>query len=255
MMAENYRYMDEVELLRRLNLDRRFGDVYYGEGEYLHDCRDLWYTESGDLTWRGRGLLGVYCTHSLGPLLYITGDRVRSVSAMIVQGGKFDPKVTKPTLTLMNMETDAGRVFRVRVDHTSPRPHQMAYYALQGTHGSFESWRGNGDTSKIWLDDTHQPSTVSGGAEWHPVSEFAEQYIPDRLAAPPEARHGGHGTSEFWLLKDFLAALRGERDIPIDVHRALDYTLPGIIAMESAATGGTPLPVPDSRTFADTPVS
>ena len=93
MMAENYRFLDEVELLKRIHDDGRFGDVYYGEGEYLHDCRDLWYTETGELTWRGKGFLGVYCTHSLGPLLYITGDRVKSVSAMIVPGGKFDPNV------------------------------------------------------------------------------------------------------------------------------------------------------------------
>jgi hypothetical protein len=155
----------------------------------------------------------------------------------------------------MNLETDGQRVFRVRVDHTSPRPHQMAYYGLQGTNGSFESWRGNGDTSKIWLEDAHEASHVGRDtAQWHPVSDFAERYIPDRLAAPPEARHGGHGTSEFWLLKDFLAAIRGKRDIPIDVHRALDYTLPGILALESAASGGTPLLVPDSRSFADTTV-
>jgi predicted dehydrogenase len=250
MLAENYRFFDEVELLKRLHDDGRFGELYYGEGEYLHDVRDLWYTETGELTWRGRGYLGVYCTHSLGPLLYITGDRVTAVSALAVPGGKFDPRVTKPTMTLMQMQTAGGLVLRVRVDHTSPRPHQMAYYALQGTKGAFESWRGNGDTSKIWLEDTHEPSAVSGGAEWHPVSDFAEQYIPDRLAAPPEARHGGHGTSEFWLLKEFLAAVHGEGAIPIDVHRALDYTVPGILAVASADAGGAPQVVPDSRTFA-----
>ena len=144
-------------------------------------------------------------------------------------------------------------MFRVRVDHTSPRPHQMAYYALQGTTGAFESWRGMGDTSKIWLGDVHEPSSVRGGpgtAQWHPVSDLAERYIPDRLAAPPEARQGGHGTSEFWLLKDFLAAIRGERDIPIDVHRALDYTMPGILALISAGAGGASQAVPDSRAFA-----
>src|SRR5699024_8183221 len=42
MLAENYRYLDEVELTRRMYADGRFGDVYYAEAEYLHDCRDLW---------------------------------------------------------------------------------------------------------------------------------------------------------------------------------------------------------------------
>jgi hypothetical protein len=127
----------------------------------------------------------------------------------------------------------------------------MAYYALQGTRGSAESWRGNGDASKIWLEDRDEPSRVSGeGAQWHNLADLGPATIPDRLAAPPEAREGGHGTSEYWLLQDFLAAARGERPAPIDVHRALDYTVPGILAIDSAAAGGAPREVPDSRAAA-----
>jgi predicted dehydrogenase len=249
MMGENYRYLDEVELVKRIHADGRFGDVYFGEGEYIHDCRDLWYDESGELTWRGKGLIGVYCTHSLGPLLYITGDRVKTVSALAVPGGKFDSKVSMATMYLLQMVTEGGATFRVRVDHVSPRPHQMAYYSLQGTKGSYEAWRGNGDTSKIWLEDAYGPSKFHDAPSWHPLSDFAEEYIPDRLAAPAEARTGGHGNSEYWMLKDFQDAVRGKIAPPIDVHRALDYTLPGIVALESAELRGAPLAVPDSRLF------
>jgi predicted dehydrogenase len=250
MMAENYRYMDEVELLKRLNDDHRFGDVYYAEGEYLHDCKDLWFDADGNVTWRGRGRYGVYCTHSLGPLLYITGDRVKTVSALAVPGGKFNPVNQRPTMYTMQMVTDGGIVLKVRVDSVSPRPHQMHYYSVQGTKGSFESWRGHGDSSKVWLEDEHETSHVGGEtAQWHPAAEQAEKYTPERLSVGQEARLGGHGTSEYWLLKDFLAAVRGEMPMPIDVYRALDYTIPGILAVESADGFGTPIEVPDPRTF------
>ena len=43
------------------------------------------------------------------------------------------------------------------------------------------------------------------------------------------------------------AAARRERPAPIDVYRALDYTLPCLAAAESAAAGGAPVPVPDPR--------
>ena len=247
MMAENYRYLDEVELLKRLHDAGRFGEVYYGEGEYLHDCRGLWRDEDGSLTWRGRGNLGVYITHSLGPLLYILADRATSVSALAVPGGKFDPEVDNPTMHLAHLTTTRGATLRVRVDHVSPRPHQMAYYALQGTIGAYEAWRGFGDESKVWLGDEHEPSLFHAPAEWHALADQAARTIPDRLAAPAEARLGGHGTSEYWLLHDFLAAARSEIASPIDVHTALDYTLPGICALESAKQGGTPITVPDSR--------
>lgn len=249
MLAENYRYLDEVELLKRLHDVGRFGDLYFGEGEYLHDCRGLWLADDGSLTWRGRGELSVYCTHSLGPLLYITGARVATVSALAVPGGKFDRRVTTPTMHLMQMTTTDGAILRVRVDHVSPRPHQMAYYALQGTAGSYEAWRGHGDTSKVWLADEHEPSLFRAPAQWHALDEQAARHIPDRLAAPPEARLGGHGTSEYWLLRDFLAAVRGEIAPPIDVYTGLDYTLPGILASDSAAAGGVPLIVPDPRAW------
>lgn len=249
MLAENYRYRDEVELLKRLNDDGRFGNVYYGEGEYLHDCRDLWYNPDGTLAWRALSQR-VYCTHSLGPLLYVTGDRVSTVSAMAVPGQKFDDRVSRPTQYLLNMQTVGGITLRVRVDNTSPRPHKMDYYAIQGMAGAFESFRGGGDVSKLWLADQHEPSRVGrDSAQWHPASEFAERYIPDRLAAPPEASLGGHGTSEYWMLRDFLAAVRGEQEIPIDVYRGLDYTLPGVVSIASAQGGGTPHVVPDPRQF------
>lgn len=250
MLSENYRYMDEVELLKRMYDDGRFGEVYFGEGEYLHDCRGIYYNEDGSLTWRSKGGLGVYCTHSLGPLLYILNDRVTSVSGLAVAGGKFDPQVTIPTMYVMQMITASGRTLRVRVDHSSPRPHQMAYYALQGTHGSYEAWRGLGDTSKVWLDDQHEPSLFHAPAQWHALKEQEQRYIPDRLAAPPEARAGGHGTSEYWLLQEFLAAAHGERASPIDVDTGLDYTLPGICAVESAQADGKPIAVPNPREWA-----
>lgn len=247
MLAENYRYLDEVELTRRMYADGRFGDVYYAEAEYLHDCRDLWYADDGSLTWRADGSIGVYCTHSIGPLLYVTNDRVASVSAVAVPGGQFDAGVSVPVMHLLQLRTDAGRVLRVRVDHTSPRPHQMAYYALQGSAGSYESWRGHGDTSKVWLADSHERSGCYEAAQWHGLDEFAERYIPERLAAPPEAAVSDHGTSEYWMLPEFLDAVHGKRPSPIDVYRGLDYTLPGILAAESISAGGAAAHVPDPR--------
>lgn len=249
MLAENYRYLDEVELIKRMHDDGRFGALYYGEGEYIHDCRGLWYNPDGSLTWRGRGFLGVYCTHSLGPLLYIMGDRVTRVHALAVPGGKFDSRVTHPTMHVMQVVTAGGATFRVRVDHVSPRPGRHAFYAIQGTHGAYESQHGFGDASKVWLADEHEPSLYDPPAAWHALGDQAARYIPDRRAAPPEARSGGHGTSEYWMLRDFLAAVRGEIPPPIDLDRGLDYTLPGILAAESADRGGVPLAVPDTRAW------
>jgi predicted dehydrogenase len=250
MLAENCCFMDEIELVRRLFNDGRFGEVYYGEGDYVHDCRDLFYTEDGQLTWRGRGELGVYITHGLGPLLYITGDRVTEVSAVAVPGAKFDPQVTLPTMVLMQMTTAQGRVLRSRMDYVSPRPHEATtFFALQGTRGSYESVRGFGDQAKVWFEDEHGMSRFASPAKWHALREQASRYIPERLEVGAEARIGGHGTTEYWMLRAFLAAVRGEAPAPVDVYTGLDYSLPGIYAIQSAGLQGAPVMVADPRAW------
>ena len=248
MMAENYRYFDQVELVRRMAADGRFGELYYGEGEYLHDCRDLFYNADGTLTWRGKGWDGTYCTHSLGPLLYIFDDRVVRVTGMDTGApSRTNPQIPFPDSTTFLAKTAKGALLKIRVDYQSPRPHKMDYYAVQGSAGAYEAWRGLGDQDKLWLSDSHEASHCSAGCDWHPLADYAQQYIPHRLAVGKEARLGGHGTSEYWLLKDWFAAIRGEQPSPIDAFRALDYTVPGICAVISARQGGTPVEVPDYR--------
>ena len=130
MLAENSRWHDEIELVKRMADADCFGRIYFGEGEYVHDCKDLYRDSKGRLTWRGNRLGGViYCTHSLGPLLYIFDDRVERISCMANQmtdALNFDPQIRGPFNFQMMMWTEKGHVLRVRVDTVSPRPHRPA---------------------------------------------------------------------------------------------------------------------------------
>jgi len=252
MLAENYRYLDEVELVKRMVDDGCFGELYYGEGAYIHDCRELWRDAGGAPTWRGQtgtGIgLGVYCTHSLGPLLYFFEDRVTQVAALANETSRVAPGRGGMFNYKMLMRTARGATLEVRVDTVSPRPHAASYYALQGSKGSYEGERGLGDEAKVWLESEHEPSRCGESAWWHHLMGYAERYIPERLAVGEEARAGGHGTTEYWMLKDFLAAVERDGTPAIDVYRALDYTVPGICAIESVAQSGAAVPVPDFRT-------
>jgi hypothetical protein len=49
------------------------------------------------------------------------------------------------------------------------------------------------------------------------------------------------------MLNSFANALIQGKRPPIDVYRAIEYTLPGIIAAKSAELGGTPLSIPNLR--------
>ena len=62
--------------------------------------------------------------------------------------------------------------------------------------------------------------------------------------APEEARRGGHGTSEYYLVRDFIDSIVNDTKPPIDVVRGVDMTIPGLIAHEAAMKGNVWLDVP-----------
>jgi hypothetical protein len=177
-------------------------------------------------------------------LLAILDDRVETVTALTVPGGKFDADVTQPTMHLIQMTTARGIRMRLRIDLASPRPPLGAYYALQGTRGCYESWRGLGDGSKVWLEEEHGPSSLSKWASWQPLDDLRERYLGDRYEPVP-----GLEGADRRMMAEFVAAVRGEIASPFDVDRGLDFTLPGIMADASAAQGGAVLAVPDSRSW------
>ena len=62
--------------------------------------------------------------------------------------------------------------------------------------------------------------------------------------ASEKARRGGHDTSEYYLIRDFVDSIDNDTDPLIDVVRASDITLTGLIAHESAMKGNVWLEVP-----------
>ncbi|MCC6703651.1 MAG: Gfo/Idh/MocA family oxidoreductase, partial [Thermomicrobiales bacterium] len=156
MLAENCIYYDEIEAVKRLADAGQFGQIYYGEGDYIHDIEGLWYRGDGTRTWRGEGGMGVYGTHGIGPLLYISGDRVATVRATGVAEGAFRPDLPFPAMHLVEMTTDRGAVFRTRVDIMSRRPlESTTFFLVQGENGSYETARGFGDRAKFWTREMH----------------------------------------------------------------------------------------------------
>ena len=49
------------------------------------------------------------------------------------------------------------------------------------------------------------------------------------------------------MVRDILDAIREEKDPSIDVNRALDFTLPGLMSQASIKDGGRPIRIPDFR--------
>jgi mycothiol synthase len=154
----------------------------------------------------------------------------------------------------MLAKTGNGALIKIRVDMISDRPHAMNVHQLQGTDGVFESSRGGpGDCHRIWLRD------LSREIRWHDLEELmtidglAGRYLPAALKdIPPEALRAGHGGGDYFEVRDFVRAVRGEIPCPIGIDAAMDMTLPGLVSQQSVLQHGEWLPVPNSRDWTET---
>jgi predicted dehydrogenase len=247
MMAENYCYTRPNLIVREIARAGLFGELYFAEGEYVHELKGL-----NEVTvWRRHWQTGIngntYPTHSLGPCLqWMEGQRV--VSVMCAGSGHHyrDPRGDlyeneDSTLTLCRLS--GGGQVKLRLDMLSERPHNYAYYSLQGTDGCYEAARGLGDAPKIWLRE-RSPDRI----EWQPLEDLAEEFLSGPLLnPPPEALEAGHWGGDFWVLFDFATAIHEDKEPPIGIHEAMDMTLPGLASQASITQGCSWVEVPDSR--------
>jgi predicted dehydrogenase len=246
MMAENYCYSRPNMTVQRMAAEGLFGDLYYAEGAYIHDVRSVHQDAQGQPTWRTVWQVGrngcTYGTHSLGPVLQWLGGRVATVSCMGT-GQRTEPRHAIDDRVVMLCQTADGGLIDIRLDMLSPRPHNMTHYVLQGTKGAYEAARRPGEPNLVWIE-----GRSPGREVWQDLEEYAEAFCPEpwRLWGE-QARAAGHGGGDFFVVRDFLRSVLDGTTPPIDVYRALDFTLPGLVSEQSIARGGVPLPVPDPR--------
>ncbi|SFT02541.1 Gfo/Idh/MocA family protein [Paenibacillus sp. BC26] len=256
MMAENYCYIPQNQQILNMVKQGLFGDVYFGEGEYLHDVRSLAArfnregTAAGSKpTWRSYWQLGkrgaFYPTHSLGPVMqWFQGDRIQSVSCFGT-GWHTDKRFRQEDTSITMCQMESGKLIKLRIDCISKRPHNMSYYTLQGTKGSFEAPRGLGDTHKIWLESMGDPEDH---AAWRPLSDYND-YLPERYKnVTEEQKASGHWGGDYFIVEDFVEAVKGNRKPAIDVYDACEWTAVALLSELSIMNGGRTIDMPNFKT-------
>ncbi|MBO3803636.1 MAG: Gfo/Idh/MocA family oxidoreductase [Candidatus Brockarchaeota archaeon] len=230
MMAENCCYYNFIRGWRTTIERGELGNVYYMEAEYLHEIRDLLYNRStGETYWRMNRPPLHYCSHSLGPLLtFLGGDYVVRATG---SGRRADivPNLGPGAINMQVglFETKNGVTIKILRSSVYAGPYQLNY-VVYGTKGFLES---RAEDGKIYIEGR---DAEPRGIKW-PISD------PE---APEEASRGGHGTSEYYLVRDFVDSIDEDKRPPIDIVKSLEITVPGIIAHEAAMRGNVWLDVP-----------
>lgn len=233
MLAENCVYWPFIQEWQRIVATGRLGDIFYAECEYLHPTRDLIVdSQTKEKKWRAQRPPIHYCTHSLGPILEITHDRI--VRAMgLGLGHRILPEgeVGGIDIQVALFQTQKDVIIKLLRTSVAPRV-VMHHYMLQGTKGFIETDRqGAGGKGRLY---------VEGEAE---KSEQINCAVVDE-SLPADLREVGHGSAEYGVVREFMDALLSDRQPVLDVHRAMDLTVPGLVAHESALQGGKWLDVP-----------
>jgi hypothetical protein len=244
-LAENYPFTPANMYLARKWREGLFGELMYGEYEYVHECRTLAYTYIDGVpvqpgwnvhNWRSWLNYHYYCTHSLGPVMVITGTRPVAVQALPCKPGlagylmKSEEGMGGAAPSMIRMSN--GGLVRNLMGATTNDSHQQR---LWGTLGAAEINDGRGLQLRL------------GGTGGSPKMEVR----PNLDALGELAAKSGHGGGDFWVLYYFARQILSGEAGPFDIYGASDVTIPGILAFRSSCEGGRTFDVPDFRKRAD----
>lgn len=276
MMGETSQYNAAVVLARRIHRTGAFGEVFYAEGDYVHDM-DLGfydaYKYSGGENWKATASYPplLYPTHSIGGILGVIGERhATSVSALgrpDTRGdGVFDKDVSmfgndvSNAFALFGM--DNGGAFRTnelrRVGYPSHK--RESRFRFFGEDSSFEEtidvtyWH---DKKRV-LDVTEQIATgatmslddprladVSPALRDAFVAGAAPAHHQARLPKEFQGMPNGHEGAHHFLVDDFARAVADGMQPMVNAWQAARYTLPGVIAHQSMNQAGERLEIRD----------
>jgi predicted dehydrogenase len=251
MMAETSYYRPETITCMEWARQGNFGTILYSESEYHHPgLSALMFDERGLPTWRHGFPPMLYPTHCTGFVVPVTGERLASVSAI---GWGDGHEILRTNLyrnpfwnTNAFFRTSGGHAARIAVCwHIAAGGVERA--AFYGDRASFIMARPEGSPNTVFRIERDGQTVVdaNGYREQDVKREAWQQPLHfERLPQPMRVRTG-HGNSHTFLTYEFVQAILEERHPSVNIWEAIAYTLPGIIAHQSALKGGELLKIPD----------
>ncbi len=220
MMFETSYFHEDLHAMRELYRAGSLGELVYSEGEYYHDSVEQIDSYKG---WR----IGLppqwYPTHSNAYHIGVTGGSFTEVSCMGMPSIK--PLISPNKNSYKNPFGTEVAMFRTSEGG-------MARMAV--------SWDTPGDGG--------ERGRIRGqkGSYYGKFEGLAADQLPDvrRPALPPGVEAGGHGGSHGQLMNEFVASILQERRPLVDIGQALNMTVAGIIAHQSALKDGELLKIP-----------
>lgn len=247
MLAENYPFMTFNQEMRRVYREGSLGKALYSEGEYNHPIDP----NDADLSlnlcpsskhWRYNLPRTYYITHSLAPLMYITGARPVRVTAMpvyapISEGHNGISAGVPERAAIITCLNDDESVYRV-TGCAAFGAHENSY-RICGEKGQIENLRDGSGRVLLNYDHWNIPEGVSEERSCY------EPVLDDKDFAL--AQKAGHGGGDFFVIREFLNCIREDRRPVFDVYFATTMASVAILGHRSMMEKGNPYDIPDLR--------
>ncbi|MBQ7399667.1 MAG: Gfo/Idh/MocA family oxidoreductase [Clostridia bacterium] len=232
MIAENCCYWGFIQAWKTFAEQGKFGEAVYAESEYLHakDFRAYRKEECETEHWRNYLSPIRYLTHNLGPLLYILEDECVSVSAMLPDA-KYNPYAKIPKNAVAIFKTKKGTVIRILISFGSfvNLDHK---FRILGTRGTIET------------DNIKNVKEAHSFARFSDIEGSREKKIEIPIKVSSYGENGIHGGADRKMVLDFIDIVLNNKKVVLDVDFAINISLPGIVAAESAQKGGELMQIP-----------
>lgn len=241
-LAENYPYMIFNQEMYRVTRSGKLGKVLFAEGEYNHpvdsyDGAQLKALAPYSKHWRINLPRSYYVTHSLAPLMRITGATPVRVTAF----GCFDPFpadsyrgiATGDRAAIITCLNDDGSVFRV-TGCAAFGAHENSY-RICGENGQIENVRGE---NKILL--RYNKWSIPEGEQRNSI--YDPQWKDKDEALINQAGHGG---GDFFVIREFFQCIRENKKPEFDVYAATTMASVAFLSHRSLLEKGVPYDIPD----------
>lgn len=242
MLAENYPFMIFNREMKKVYEGGTLGKILFAEGEYNHpldpaDHNSIRRWRPHEKHWRNYLPRTYYITHSLAPLMYITGATPVRITAMPV----FSPDARDGLMGLqigdkaaiVTCLNDDDSVFRV-TGCAAFGAHGNAY-RLCGERGMMENVRGE-NRVLLRYNRWEIPEGGVGTTIYQPEWNDKDRALIEKA---------GHGGGDFFVIREFLDCIREDRKPAFDVHFATTMASVAILAHRSVLERGTPYDIPD----------
>ena len=222
MMFETSYFHEDLYGMRQIYNAGGLGKLLYSEGEYFH------YMETPIDSYKGWRV-------GLPPQWYPTHSNAYSVG---VTGGSFTE------VSCLGMPS--------RIDHLQPanNPYKNSF----GTEiALFRTSEGGMSRMGVSWDSPGlggEMGRIRGQkGTYYGKYEGLEKNLPDiaRPPLPPGVAAGGHGGSHGYLMDEFVTAILKDRKPLVDIAQALNMTVAGIVAHQSALKGGELMKIPQFK--------